>query len=223
MGLHLPRQVWGGTTVLAFAAGMVNAAGYLGFEHQALSHLTGTASLGALAFGAGHWSVAAQLAGVIASFVGGGFLAGLVLNGRTLSWRYVGLFAFQSALLLLAGMALMDEQRWGGFLAVAACGLQNAMTKFYSESAIRSTHLTGFFTDLGLLLGQRSRGAPLPWRRLLLGGLVMAAFVGGGVFTALTFNQWGFRVLSVPALLVASIAVGLAIQLAKSGAQKLPQ
>ncbi|MEB2258942.1 DUF1275 family protein, partial [Xanthomonas campestris pv. campestris] len=98
-----------------------------------------------------------------------------------------------------------------------------AMTTFYSESGIRSTHLTGFFTDLGLLLGQRSRGAPLPWRRLLLGGLVMAAFVGGGVFTALTFNQCGFRVLSVPALLVASIAVGLAIQLAKSGARKLPQ
>ena len=45
MGLHLPRWVWIGAVLLACVAGMVNVIGYLGFEHQAVSHLTGTTSL----------------------------------------------------------------------------------------------------------------------------------------------------------------------------------
>lgn len=46
MGLqHLPRWVWLGASSLACVAGMVNVIGYLGFEHQAITHLTGTTSL----------------------------------------------------------------------------------------------------------------------------------------------------------------------------------
>lgn len=38
----LSRWVWGGAWALAFVAGMVNVVGLLGFEHQAVTHLTGT-------------------------------------------------------------------------------------------------------------------------------------------------------------------------------------
>ncbi|MBB3826375.1 YoaK family protein [Xanthomonas arboricola] len=222
VGLYLPRRVWLGATVLGFTAGIVNAAGYLGFKHQALSHLTGTASLGALAMGAGHWRLAAELAAIVISFVGGGLLVGLVLRGRALSWRYVGLLCVQAALLLAACALLGSGHGWGGCLAAAACGLQNAMTTFYNGSAIRTTHLTGFFTDLGLLLGQGLRGEALPWRRLSLGSLVLAAFLAGGVFTATAFGSFGFQVLLVPAALVGSLAAGLALHLARHGSAERP-
>ena len=45
MTVHLPRWVWVGAISLACVGGMVNVVGYLGFEHQAVSHLTGTTSL----------------------------------------------------------------------------------------------------------------------------------------------------------------------------------
>ena len=40
MGIHLPRWVWLGAGALAGVAGMVNVIGFLGFEHQAITHLT---------------------------------------------------------------------------------------------------------------------------------------------------------------------------------------
>ena len=45
MGVTLPRWVWVGAGLLACVAGMVNVVGYLGFEHQAVTHLTGTTTL----------------------------------------------------------------------------------------------------------------------------------------------------------------------------------
>ena len=45
MGVQLPRWVWIGAGALACVAGMVNAVGFLGFEHQAVTHLTGTTTL----------------------------------------------------------------------------------------------------------------------------------------------------------------------------------
>lgn len=41
----LPKWVEYGAFLLAFVAGCINAVGFLGFEHQAVSHLTGTATL----------------------------------------------------------------------------------------------------------------------------------------------------------------------------------
>ena len=41
----LPPWIWTGTWVLAFIAGIVNVVGLLGFEHHAITHLTGNTSL----------------------------------------------------------------------------------------------------------------------------------------------------------------------------------
>jgi uncharacterized membrane protein YoaK (UPF0700 family) len=38
-----------------------------------------------------------------------------------------------------------------------ACGMQNAMTTRYSGAVVRTTHLTGMFTDMGLLIGHMLR------------------------------------------------------------------
>jgi uncharacterized membrane protein YoaK (UPF0700 family) len=45
----LPRWIWLGAWVLSFVAGFINVIGFLGFEHQAISHLTGTTSMPAVA------------------------------------------------------------------------------------------------------------------------------------------------------------------------------
>jgi uncharacterized membrane protein YoaK (UPF0700 family) len=41
----LPRWVEYGSFVLALVAGLVNSIGLLGFKHQSISHLSGTATL----------------------------------------------------------------------------------------------------------------------------------------------------------------------------------
>lgn len=90
MGIEVPRVVWVGTGLLAFAAGVVNAVGYLGYEHEAFSHMTGTVSLQSIAIESSNWGNAQQLLAVIISFVIGSFGAGLLLRDRSLSGAYDG-------------------------------------------------------------------------------------------------------------------------------------
>lgn len=95
----------------------------------------------------------------------------------------------------------------GIYLASMACGLQNAMVTTYSGSIIRTTHLSGIFTDLGIMLGNRLRGIPLNGRRLLLFVLLIGGFICGGALGTLLFRLLHFTALMLPAILAASLAV----------------
>lgn len=68
---QLPRWVWTAAWALAFIAGIVNVVGLLGFEHQAITHLTGTTSLLGAATGTFQSAHALHLFFVIVSFVVG--------------------------------------------------------------------------------------------------------------------------------------------------------
>ena len=210
MGLHLPRWVWIGAVALACVAGMVNVIGYLGFEHQAVSHLTGTTSLLGAALAQGDLRAIVHLWGMLIAFCVGAMLSGLVIQDQTLKLgrRYVVALALEAALLLLSIPLFKQQQIWGALLAAMACGLQNAMVTTYSGAAVRTTHLSGMFTDLGIGLGQLLRGMPLPMRRLTLSGLIISGFLGGGVLGAWFYRHWGYDALLAPALLTGSTGIG---------------
>ena len=210
MGLHLPRWVWIGAVALACVAGMVNVIGYLGFEHQAVSHLTGTTSLLGAALAQGDLRAIVHLWGMLIAFCVGAMLSGLVIQDQTLKLgrRYGVALALEAALLLLSIPLFKQQQIWGALLAAMACGLQNAMVTTYSGAAVRTTHLSGMFTDLGIGLGHLLRGMPLPMRRLTLSGLIISGFLGGGVLRAWFYRHWGYDALLAPALLTGSTGIG---------------
>ena len=210
MGLHLPRWVWIGAVALACVAGMVNVIGYLGFEHQVLSHLTGTRSLLGAALAQGDLRAIVHLWGMLIAFCVGAMLSGLVIQDQTLKLgrRYGVALALEAALLLLAIPLFKQQQIWGALLAAMACGLQNAMVTTYSGALVRTTHLSGMFTDLGIGLGHLLRGMPLPMRRLTLSGLIISGFLGGGVLGAWFYRHWGYDALLAPALLTGSTGIG---------------
>ena len=210
MSLHLPRWVWIGAVALACVAGMVNVIGYLGFEHQAVSHLTGTTSLLGAALAQGDLRAIVHLWGMLIAFCVGAMLSGLVIQDQTLKLgrRYGVALALEAALLLLSIPLFKQQQIWGALLAAMACGLQNAMVTTYSGAAVRTTHLSGMFTDLGIGLGHLLRGMPLPMRRLTLSGLIISGFLGGGVLGAWFYRHWGYDALLAPALLTGSTGIG---------------
>ena len=210
MGLQLPRWVWVGAVTLACIAGMVNVIGYLGFEHQAITHLTGTTSLLGAALAQGDLRAIVHLWGMLIAFCVGAMLSGLVIQDQTLKLgrRYGVALALEAALLLLSIPLFKQQQIWGALLAAMACGLQNAMVTTYSGAAVRTTHLSGMFTDLGIGLGHLLRGMPLPMRRLTLSGLIISGFLGGGVLGAWFYRHWGYDALLAPALLTGSTGIG---------------
>lgn len=209
----LSRWVWVGAWALAFIAGIVNVVGLLGFEHQAVTHLTGTTSMLAAALAACDGSAALHFAAIIGSFVAGNVLSGYLIQDSTLQLgRRYGVALLLESLLLCGAVPLLDRNNgFGIYSASCACGLQNAMVSTYSGAVVRTTHLSGMFTDLGIFLGHALRGLPVDHRRLQLCFLIISAFLCGGVAGAFVFRRLGYSTLYIPGALTAvtSLAYGL--------------
>ena len=212
MGVQLPSWVWVGAGLLACVAGMVNVVGYLSFEQQAVTHLTGTTTLLGEAVAKRDLHAISRLAGVALAFMAGAALSGMIVQDSTLKLgRRYGVALVLESLLLFAAIPLFMQGRLAGpLLAAMACGLQNAMATTYSGAVIRTSHLSGMFTDLGIGLGHALRVMPLQKRRLLLCGLIISGFFTGAVLGALLFVRFGYAALAVPATITGSIGLGYA-------------
>ena len=212
MGVQLPRWVWIGAGSLACVAGMVNVVGYLGFEHQAVTHLTGTTSLLGAAIAGGDTRAALHLLGVAVAFTLGAALSGTIIQDSTLRLgrRYGAVLTIESILLFAAIYLFKQQQIAGALLAAMACGLQNAMATTFSGSVVRTTHLSGMFTDLGIGLGHFLRGMPLATRRLALSALIISTFFTGSMIGAWLFRHMGYDALAVPATLTGLTGIGYA-------------
>lgn len=198
---RLPHWVKYGAFSLAMLAGMVNVTGLLGLEQQGLSHLSGVATLlGASMLG--QYTVAARFLAVILSFMAGSFLSGYLLKSKALEVgrNYDWLLLIEGGLLFAAAYWFSASSFWGVYCASCACGVQNALATRYSAAVVRSTHLTGIFTDLGMMLGERLRGEAVDAREVLLFLLIIAGFVCGAFLGALLFRRYEFVALLVPAV-----------------------
>jgi len=200
---QLPRWAWLGGGVLASIAGMINAVGYMGFRHEAISHLTGTTTLFGIAMAAGdaheslHWLL------VLLAFLGGAVLSGFIVQQPTLKLgrRYGVVLIVESCLLLLAVPLLHARLDAGLYVASMACGLQNAMASTYSGAVLRTTHLSGTFTDLGIALGQLLRGLEADLLRVRMCLLLIGGFLAGSIVGGAAFGWLHEYTLLIPALL----------------------
>jgi uncharacterized membrane protein YoaK (UPF0700 family) len=207
---QLPRWAWIGAGILAFIAGIVNAAGYMGFRHQSITNLTGSTSLLGVSLGtadrgeAWHWALS------VGAFVAGAVLSGMIVQQRTLKLgRRYGVAMVLESLLLFAAVPLLDAGNAGGlYLASMAAGLQNGMASTYSGMVFRTTHVSGMFTDLGIYIGQRLRGLRVDTLRIRVCMLVIGTFLLGSVAGALLFRVLQERTLLIPAALTGLCGVG---------------
>lgn len=206
---RLPKWVWFGGAVLAFAAGMINAVAFLSFVHQAATHITGIFTHLSLDTYQKHGDAAFQSAMALGCFLFGAALSGFIIRDAHLTMgRRYGLALFiESALLLGSTAAFHHKSVQGEYLACMAAGLQNAMVSTYSGTIVRTTHMTGVLTDLGALIGQMLAGVRVDHRktRLLLG--ILTGFFLGGVLGAAVYARVQYLAMLVPAAITGLAAV----------------
>lgn len=198
--------------LLAFNAGAVNAGGFLLLQRYT-SHMTGFASQ--LADGAvlGQGTLVLNALGAILAFLSGAAVCAVLVNwARQHGLRsvYALPLMLEAALLFPFGLMGAITLGWHTPFAVPLTvlllsfimGLQNAVGSKTSGGSIRTTHMTGNITDLGMELGKmlywnRQPDGRRPavrhdrqraWRA---GGLLMAFVLGGGA-GALGFKHVGF-------------------------------
>ncbi|RKP49040.1 YoaK family protein [Trinickia fusca] len=218
---------------LAFVAGAANAGGFLAVG-QYTSHMSGIVSSLADSLALGEISLAAAGLASFMSFVCGAATSAILINwGRRRGLRsfYAMPLMLEAALLLCFGLlgSNLEAHRVLFVPATVALlcfvmGLQNAMITKISKAEIRTTHVTGLVTDIGIELGKLFywNGPPdNPMRdrmplvrsdrqRLALLASLLLAFFCGGLAGAVGFKHMGF-VSTVPlaTLLVALAAVPL--------------
>lgn len=197
--------------VMAFLAGAINAGGFFAVAHYT-SHVTGSLSTAADVAYVGDWKMALFSLSYVLAFVLGATHAGWIImwakRQRFYSAYGLSMWAEAGYLMLfgLSGWLLPMIKTWSvswtqTFLLWLLCfimGMHNTVMTVLSGSVIRSTHMTGTATDLGIELAKilyyrHSNNPRLPDFRvnrpklkLLLG--MFCAFFGGGFIGA-----WGYH------------------------------
>ena len=196
-------------TVLAFIAGATNAGGLLAVG-QYTSHMTGIISALADHLVLGQLAMAGAALGSLLAFVFGAMSTAWLVNWgmqHQLRSAYGLPLLVEALLLLVFGLFGAAMSRWHTvFLPITVAllcylmGLQNAVITKISQARIRTTHVTGLVTDLGIELGKllyMNRPTSHQPVRANLGRirvhtqLVLSFFIGG-VVGALGFKHLGY-------------------------------
>ncbi|NMY51925.1 YoaK family protein [Pseudomonas sp. WS 5011] len=210
---------------LAFVAGAINAGGFLAVQ-QYTSHMTGIVSAMADNIALGAYGLVWSGLGGVLSFLLGAACSTVMINysrRRQLHSEYALPLLLEAALLLCFGfLGASLAQITGLFVPLTVMllcfimGLQNALITKLSRAEIRTTHITGIITDIGIELGKlfywnRTRGPDIARvmadrQRLRVLSLLALYFFLGGVIGALGFNHLGY-IATVPlALLLVLLA-----------------
>lgn len=205
----LPVWVQLGAFFLAFNAGMMNALGLLSIWHQTVSHMTGNVSMLAIAILHGQSMQAIYGICVITSFVLGSLYSGYILGGShfQLGRRYGIPLSLSALCIFLCWLLIPYYPRYALLWACVAMGMQNAMVSHYKGAIIRTTHLTGLLTDLGLNLGYLLRGLPVERRRVVLLIVILMGFLFGGIVVTWLYPYLNLHTFLIPVCL--SLAMSL--------------
>lgn len=212
--------------LLAFVAGALNAGGFLAVA-QYTSHMTGIVSTIADQWILGNYQMVwLGLLSLLAFLVGSACTTAVIRLARLkqLNSEYALPLLLESLWLLCFGVLGAQlsavSSYWMTVLTIVLLcflmGTQNAVITKVSASEIRTTHVTGTITDLGILFGryvsyrvfgeQNAIDERFFVKLYLLLGLLGSFFIGG-VLGALGFKfvGYGFTVLLACLLSVVSI------------------
>jgi uncharacterized membrane protein YoaK (UPF0700 family) len=194
---------------LATIAGFVDAVGVVVLD-RFTSHVTGTVVHATTTLALRPSLPLGSLA-MLAMFLVGAILSSSLLESSTLARKsnaYGVTLAVEAALLLAAAFATKGSHPWQVAMLCCAMGMQNALVTRLSGAVVRTTHLTGVVTDIGIEAGRwlrywrtkRKRGTERPpVARIRLLGSIVCAFVVGATAGAFAAATWQLGSLLVPA------------------------
>lgn len=198
--------------LLSLTAGLVNGEGLLGFS-VLTTNVTGHAALFAENISVKSWSTSCVIALWMLLFLSGAFISGLIIDVLGKNQRYSNFIPLTGEFLILITAAFLGgrftniaaRQFFAGSL-LFAMGMQNALVSMISKSVVRTTHLTGTFTDLGIELAQlkccsSEKKAELK-SSIGLKLSIITSFISGALLGAYAFRNLNYYSFFVPAAIL---------------------
>lgn len=215
---------------MAFVAGAVNAGGFLAIARYT-SHMSGIIS--AIGDDLALNNIISVLGGIslLLSFLFGAATTAIIVNWghrKKIHSAFALPLLVEAILLLIFGLAGANLNIYAPLtvpaIALLLCfvmGLQNAIVTKASRAEIRTTHMTGIVTDIGIELGKliywnksveaNKQGLVQVNRERLKTHLsIFGMFLMGGIIGAISFKRVGYisvLPLSVSLVLIASMQI----------------
>jgi uncharacterized membrane protein YoaK (UPF0700 family) len=186
-----------GGSLLAFNAGYINGVTMATTPGYSTTHHTGSITNIALEIQDVRLNIERALVrmGHIAVFMLGAMFSGILLpkNHFRLVRSYIP--AMVAITFVLFTAAIHDQ--WGAasedfaYLCSLAAGMQNALTTHCSGCILRTTHMSGIITDIGIELGKILRGNYMTSWKLIPFISLLVMFFLGSLLAGGTYPYWG--------------------------------
>lgn len=212
-----------GGSILCFIAGWVNAFSIIA-AHATVSHVTGSTTNAGMAMVRGDGDYVLYAFGIWACFVVGGSIAGIIIMKDTFAMGrgYGHAFLLISALLFWASAWVLHAPQNHGwlFLCAMGMGIQNGVTTRYSGNVVRTTHMTGLSTDIGITIGHVLRCHPKPerWKLKMYCPMLLFFFLGAAAGRA-AYTACGRASLLFPAAFLFILGISYIYYLSRTRKQ----
>jgi uncharacterized membrane protein YoaK (UPF0700 family) len=195
-----------GSAGLSFSAGFINVCSILSVLSSTVSHNTGIASKLVINLGRLHFSAFFYQFAILIAYVMGSMFVGYFIKRDKFHYsrKYGLLLIFESIILIISTFLYKNANGLGVVLASFAMGLQNALFTNFSGAVVRTTHVTGLLTDIGIHFGHFIRFRQKTkefWRVYVLLPLLFG-FLFGGFIASFSFEMLGIMSMLIPSLIL---------------------
>lgn len=204
----------------AFCAGMVNVSSLIIF-FAFTSNATGHYAILAEEIVRGHWHQVGVVSIWIFLFFFGSFSANLIVinfNSRNAYFAHALPLLIEIACLLSVGyygvhyyQETLRETEVMIALMLYAMGIQNGLTATISNFVVKTTHLTGTTTDLGVLYSMFTkaeyRNDPALRGKAFLLTAIAISYISGGISSAFVYKAIGFKVFYIVCVFISFVIV----------------
>lgn len=202
-------------TTLSMVAGIVNVCGLLAFG-VLTTNVTGHFAFFSEEFSRKDYSTGLvfllfTLCFLIGAFISN-FLTEIALRRKSKNPHFYPLVV-EIALISIVGLTFFEENltvinsQFYTYTLLLAMGIQNALVTNVSKSVVRTTHLTGLFTDLGIDISQlffrKQEGEKVVLEKnITLRISIITFFFGGCLLGGILFNYFHLKTLLIASVLL---------------------
>jgi uncharacterized membrane protein YoaK (UPF0700 family) len=199
--------------LLCLTAGFVNVAGFLAFS-VLTTNVTGHVALFAEKLVQEDFATARVVGLWMFMFLFGAFLSSFIVNNIFHNRQYSYVVPIVAEIMILSIVAsygnhynrTVGETEFFAGSLLFAMGMQNALVSMVSGSVVRTTHLTGMFTDLGIELAAVMRNDATDKEKIReqikLRLIIITFFIFGGILGGYLFGLLKYYTFFITALIL---------------------
>jgi uncharacterized membrane protein YoaK (UPF0700 family) len=206
-------------TILSFVAGIVNVTGVLSVK-TLTTNVTGHFAYFAEEITNKNYQLAAVFLIYTLFFLAGAFTSNFLTEYVSLKKHelsHLPAITIEFLMLIALGLYSMHpnynqhNSNWIAFGLLFAMGIQNALVTKISHSTVRTTHLTGLFTDLGIELSQLFFYKKIEERKILKRSIILRLSIILFFFLGCSIGGLFYSIIALKTLFVAAIFILIAL------------